>query len=62
MGTFRQPKSGRKRQKQGDGHTKTLQTHAEPVHRAEAPKSQDSMQKGKKGKAWNLGKNRMKAC
>ena len=61
MGTFRQPKKGRTRQSLGTARSKVLQTHAEMIHKVEAPSSQDSMTSGKKGKAWSLGKNTMKA-
>jgi len=55
MGTFTAPKKGRSRQSQGDAHSKVLQTHAEQIHKVEAPKSQDSMTSGNKGKAYSFG-------
>lgn len=62
MGTETYPKQGRSMQsKSYQGKNKVLQTHAEMIHKVEAPSSQDVCTRSK-GKAWDLSRNTMKAC
>jgi hypothetical protein len=60
MGTETYPKNGRARQSFGTAKSKVLKTSA-GMGSATAPSSQDVCTQSK-GAAWNLSKNKTKAC